>query len=67
MSLKIGDGLLVAEQIVIDDEDDAEPGLPERFELGQDLPAGLETRAPAKVAELAGERAAREICMLPNM
>ena len=56
------DRLFVADQIVVDDEDDLQPGLSGRLELGQDLLARLEARPAAEghddVAELASERAA---------
>ena len=60
------DRLFVADQIVIDDEDDSEPSLTERLKLGQHLLARFEARPPAKchddIAELARERtAARDL------
>ena len=56
------DGLLVADEVVVDDEDRAHSLTSQRGHLGDDLRAGLETGTPAEhdddVAELAGKGAA---------
>jgi hypothetical protein len=56
------DRLLVADQIIVNDKDNSQPGVPEGVKLGQDLLTRLEARPPAEghddVAELASERAA---------